>query len=74
MGSKNETLKFNPFPGLRPFAEEESDLFFGREKESLDVLGKLLANRFVTVIGASGTGKSSLIFIVVSFLKSGKTD
>ncbi len=62
MGSKNETLKFNPFPGLRPFAEEESDLFFGREKESLEVLGKLLANRFVTVIGASGTGKSSLIY------------
>lgn len=62
MGSRKETLKFNPFPGLRPFAEEESDLFFGRRQESLEVLNKLMANRFVTVIGASGTGKSSLIY------------
>ncbi|MCX6333903.1 MAG: High-affnity carbon uptake protein Hat/HatR [Bacteroidia bacterium] len=62
MGSKSETLKFNPFPGLRPFASEESDLFFGRETESREVMSKLLSNRFITVIGASGTGKSSLIY------------
>lgn len=62
MGSKSETLKFNPFPGLRPFAPEESDLFFGRETESREVMDKLLRNRFITVIGASGTGKSSLIY------------
>jgi len=61
MGSKKEIRNFNPFPGLRPFAPEESDLFFGREKESKEVLDKLLQNRFVTVIRASGTGKSSLI-------------
>jgi WD40 repeat protein len=62
MASKKETRIFNPFPGLRPFAPEESDLFFGRERESEEVLKKLLNNRFVTVIGASGTGKSSLIY------------
>ncbi|HOO99264.1 MAG TPA: hypothetical protein PLV06_11915 [Bacteroidales bacterium] len=62
MGSRKDSLKFNPFPGLRPFAEEESELFFGRKKESLEVLDKLIENRFVTVIGASGTGKSSLIY------------
>ncbi len=62
MASKQEVRLFNPFPGLRPFAPEESDLFFGREKESDEVLKKLLQNRFVTVIGASGTGKSSLIY------------
>jgi WD40 repeat protein/energy-coupling factor transporter ATP-binding protein EcfA2 len=61
MGSNQETRVLNPFPGLRPFAPEESDLFFGREKESEEVLKKLLKNRFVTVIGASGSGKSSLI-------------
>jgi WD40 repeat protein/energy-coupling factor transporter ATP-binding protein EcfA2 len=61
MESINEKRNFNPFPGLRPFAPEETDLFFGREKESREVLGKLLKNRFVTVIGASGSGKSSLI-------------
>jgi WD40 repeat protein len=62
MGSVNNLKKFNPFPGLRPFLPEESDLFFGREGESEEVLGKLLKNRFVTVMGASGTGKSSLIY------------
>ncbi len=62
MGSNKETRVLNPFPGLRPFAPEESELFFGREKESEEVLKKLLKNRFVTVIGASGSGKSSLIY------------
>lgn len=62
MGPQKRTEKFNPFPGLRPFLPEESDLFFGREGESKEVLRKLLKNRFVTVIGASGSGKSSLIY------------
>jgi WD40 repeat protein len=62
MGSNKKTLQFNPFPGLRPFAPEESNLFFGRETESREVLDKLLKNKFITVIGASGTGKSSLIY------------
>jgi len=59
--SQNESLKFNPFPGLRPFATGDCNLFFGRVEESRAVTEKLLRNRFVTVIGASGTGKSSLI-------------
>ena len=70
-----ETKKFNPFPGLRPFAPEESDLFFGRAGESEEVLDKLLKNRFVTVIGASGSGKSSLIYcgILPRVSKSGSS-
>jgi WD40 repeat protein len=62
MGPITENKKFNPFPGLRPFAPEESDLFFGRTGESEEVMQKLLNNRFITVIGASGSGKSSLIY------------
>jgi len=62
MGLKEDTRTFNPFPGLRPFTPDESDLFFGREKESKEVLEKLIKNRFITVIGASGSGKSSLIY------------
>ena len=62
MGPNLKAEKFNPFPGLRPFLPEESDLFFGREVESEEVLRKLLKNRFITVIGASGSGKSSLIY------------
>lgn len=53
---------FNPFPGLRPFKIEESHLFFGREGQSEEILGKLSNEKFVAVIGASGSGKSSLIY------------
>ena len=53
---------FNPFPGLRPFKIEESHLFFGREGQSEEILKKLSDEKFVAVIGASGSGKSSLIY------------
>jgi WD40 repeat protein len=62
MGSIKNTTDFNPFPGLRPFDPEDKDLFFGRELESTEVLKKLLKNRFITVTGGSGTGKSSLVY------------
>lgn len=52
----------NPFPGLRPFGFEESHLFFGREGQTDEILQKLSDNRFVAVVGASGSGKSSLMF------------
>ncbi|MFP4025388.1 MAG: hypothetical protein ACLFVR_12765, partial [Thiohalospira sp.] len=58
----NNKNLFNPFPGLRPFKIEESHLFFGREGQSEEILGKLSENKFVAVIGASGSGKSSLIY------------
>ncbi|MGK7390632.1 MAG: nSTAND1 domain-containing NTPase [Candidatus Cyclobacteriaceae bacterium M2_1C_046] len=58
---KEGELLDNPFPGLRPFYIEESHLFFGREKEVDEILQKLAENRFVTVIGYSGSGKSSLV-------------
>ncbi|HUV00459.1 MAG TPA: hypothetical protein VMW32_05820 [Bacteroidales bacterium] len=62
MASLNKPIeKINPFPGLRPFTPDESDLFFGRERESEEILEKLINNRFIAVIGASGSGKSSLI-------------
>ena len=52
----------NPFPGLRPFKIEESHLFFGREGQTDEVLMKLSENRFVSVIGPSGSGKSSFVY------------
>ena len=51
----------NPFPGLRPFEAEEDHLFFGREKEIDDLLRRLRVHRFLSVIGTSGCGKSSLV-------------
>src|SRR5579863_989366 len=54
-------LPFNPFPGLRPFEAEEDYLFFGREKQIDELLRRLRSTRFLTVLGSSGSGKSSLV-------------
>lgn len=55
------TAQPNPFPGLRPFEPEEDHLFFGREKEIDDLLRRLGSHRFLSVVGTSGCGKSSLV-------------
>lgn len=60
MGHATGTL-LNPFPGLRPFEPEEDYLFFGREKEIDELLRRLRTTRFLSVVGTSGTGKSSLV-------------
>ena len=51
----------NPFPGLRHFETNEEYLFFGREGQSEEILRRLGQNRFVAVVGTSGSGKSSLV-------------
>jgi ABC-type phosphate transport system ATPase subunit len=51
----------NPFPGLRPFWEEEEHLFFGRELQVDAMVDKLAQRRFLAVVGTSGSGKSSLV-------------
>lgn len=51
----------NPFPGLRPFTLDECHLYFGREGQVDDILVKLSQHRSVTVMGYSGSGKSSLM-------------
>jgi hypothetical protein len=51
----------NPFPGLRPFTIEESNLYFGREGQVDEILNKLSRSHFVCVMGYSGSGKSSLM-------------
>ena len=51
----------NPFPGLRPFEPDEDHLFFGREAETDELVRRLRTRRFLSVIGTSGCGKSSLV-------------
>ena len=56
-----------PYKGLLSFEETDADLFFGREALSqhlVDRVADLAQNstsRFLTVVGASGSGKSSLV-------------
>ena len=52
--------RMTPFPGLRPFGEEEDYLFFGREAQTNDLLELLRTQRFLAVVGTSGSGKSSV--------------
>ncbi len=50
-----------PYPGLRAFEPEEAEIFFGREGDVETVLERFVPGAVVTVAGASGTGKSSLL-------------
>ncbi|GHH41933.1 nSTAND1 domain-containing NTPase [Lentzea cavernae] len=51
----------SPYVGLKAFTEEDADRFFGRERLVGKLLGKLEHHDTVLVIGASGSGKSSLL-------------
>jgi len=50
-----------PYPGLRPFEENETRNFFGRETEIDAILGLLEEEQLVVVHGSSGCGKSSVV-------------
>jgi hypothetical protein len=50
-----------PYIGLRPFERFETDIFFGRETHSDELINRLGSNHFLAVIGTSGGGKSSLV-------------
>jgi hypothetical protein len=54
-------LPASPYPGIRPFREEEEYLFFGRESQVDAMVDTLARGRFLAVIGSSGCGKSSLV-------------
>ncbi|MCC6389494.1 MAG: ATP-binding protein [Bryobacterales bacterium] len=61
MSSASVLGKEDPFPGLRPYEEEDADWFFGRGGEINDLLKRLRRVHFLAVVGPSGCGKSSLI-------------
>ncbi len=51
-----------PYPGMRAFTLDDGFPFFGRDRECEELLQHLRQSRFLTVIGGSGSGKSSLVF------------
>ncbi len=59
-----------PYKGLTYFDEGDADLFVGREAVTSKLVGRVLRltsrqeygrSRFLTIVGASGSGKSSLV-------------
>jgi hypothetical protein len=50
-----------PYVGLTAFREDQQYLFYGREALLAQLIEKLQANRLLTVVGAPGSGKSSVV-------------
>ena len=67
-GDDTRPVIFRPYRGLLAFQPEHRRFFFGRNKEVREILSDLQAlidrqaERFLVVAGASGTGKSSVVF------------
>ena len=61
-----------PYPGLRPFAEEESIFFKGRDIHIRQIVKMLENNKMAFITGASGDGKSSMVYAgVVPYIRAG---
>jgi basic membrane lipoprotein Med (substrate-binding protein (PBP1-ABC) superfamily) len=55
-------LATNPFKGLRYFTEEDAATFFGRERVTDDLVGRIESgSSLLALVGASGSGKSSVL-------------
>jgi WD40 repeat protein len=52
----------SPYRGLFAFREEDAHLFFGREQCTLDLVEAVKRKPLVALVGASGSGKSSVVF------------
>jgi serine/threonine protein kinase len=51
----------SPYPGLSAFQESDSDRFFGRGADILQLVSRLRDHPSAAVVGASGVGKSSFV-------------
>ncbi|MEH2252198.1 nSTAND1 domain-containing NTPase [Nostoc sp.] len=62
-----------PYMGLSAFSEEDSQYFYGREALTQQLIHQLRDRSFLAVIGASGSGKSSIVQAgVIPQLRLGK--
>ncbi|MCB0037416.1 MAG: hypothetical protein KDE51_25470, partial [Anaerolineales bacterium] len=63
----------SPYQGLNYFTEDDADWFFGRDKATGTLVNRLHDLDFLAVVGASGSGKSSLVRAgVVPVMKGNK--
>ncbi|MBW4447009.1 MAG: caspase family protein [Spirirestis rafaelensis WJT71-NPBG6] len=66
--------KTNPYRGLKSFEEEHSQLFFGRKKLIAKLATFMIDQPLTVVLGASGSGKSSLVKAgLIPYLKLGQS-
>ena len=64
----------NPFLALAAFQRQDAARFFGRDRDIARLMSQLRNHRMVTVAGASGAGKSSLLRagVIPALLRSGQ--
>ncbi|MEU8347932.1 trypsin-like peptidase domain-containing protein [Spirillospora sp. NPDC048832] len=58
---RGELWQPSPYPGLAPYPETMSEALLGRDTEAHAVVDRLDVERWVTIAGPSGSGKSSLL-------------
>src|ERR1017187_8106596 len=64
--------KICPYPGLRPFNDDEAIFFKGRDENIEEIVHQLEERKFLMLTGASGDGKSSLVYAgIVPHAKAG---
>jgi energy-coupling factor transporter ATP-binding protein EcfA2 len=51
----------SPYKGLKQFEPRDSDRFFGRDQFIRQLMGDLQQTNFILLLGASGSGKSSVV-------------
>lgn len=51
----------NPYRGLLPYDAAQQHLFFGRQQAIAELVARVRGSALTVVVGASGTGKSSLV-------------
>ncbi|UFP96722.1 caspase family protein [Gloeobacter morelensis] len=62
-----------PYMGLRAFGEEDAPYFYGREHLTQELLKQLAGDSFLAVVGASGSGKSSVVHAgLIAQLRTGR--
>ncbi len=58
---KQMSFGFCPYRGLAAFDEAHADYFFGRDDLTNELLSKVETSRFCALVGASSSGKTSLL-------------
>ncbi|MEM6404121.1 MAG: CHAT domain-containing protein, partial [Cyanobacteria bacterium P01_D01_bin.116] len=62
LGGLTGKLPDSPYKGLSAFTEEDTKYYFGREKFVAELLAAARSKSLVAIVGASGSGKSSVVF------------
>jgi hypothetical protein len=58
---RTDAIPPSPYRGLLPFRDVDQEFFFGRQVQSEELAARISGQPIVTVIGASGSGKTSLV-------------